>query len=98
MSNKSVNKQPAILSRDHDLDLSIIIVNWNTRDILHECLSSTFEGLGDVNTEVIVVDNASTDGSVEMVRSEFPDAQLIANTENVGFAATRRRAALRLSL
>ena len=53
------------------MDVSIIIVNWNTRELLRDCLTSVFEQAGDVDYEVIVVDNASTDGSVEMVRNEF---------------------------
>jgi GT2 family glycosyltransferase len=79
-------------------DLSIVIVNWNVRDLLRHCLASLVtdqrfnSSQGKLNTdhplltaEIIVVDNASTDGSVEMVRSEFPQVTLIANPENRGF-------------
>jgi GT2 family glycosyltransferase len=68
------------------LDLSIIIVNWNVKDYLRQCLESIAAAVGNLAYEVIVVDNASTDGSVEMLRREFPWVTLIANRENVGFA------------
>jgi hypothetical protein len=72
------------------MDISLIIVNWNGKDLLRECLRSVREerARADAPTgEVIVVDNASTDGSAAMVREEFPEAQLIVNSQNVGFAA-----------
>jgi hypothetical protein len=74
------------------VDLSIVIVNWNTRDLLRECLGSIFETVADTSFEVIVVDNGSSDGSAEMVRSEFPTVQVIANTRNLGFARANNQA------
>jgi GT2 family glycosyltransferase len=74
------------------LDLSIIIVNWNTRDLLTRCLQSVYNTTSSLDFEVIVVDNASTDGSQDMVRQEFPDVSLIANTENLGFAKANNQA------
>jgi N-acetylglucosaminyl-diphospho-decaprenol L-rhamnosyltransferase len=68
------------------MDLSIIVVNWNTRDLLGQCLSSLYANGPAVPFEVFVVDNASDDGSAAMVKEKFPQAQLIINTENVGFA------------
>ncbi len=68
------------------LDLSIIIVNYNTCDLLRDCLNSIYKSEGDFQFEVIVVDNASPDDSVQMVSKEFPQAKLIANQENGGFA------------
>ena len=65
--------------------LSIIIVNWNVRDLLRECLRSIEAGKGGLSLEIIVVDSASSDDSVAMVRSEFPSVRLIPCTENVGF-------------
>ena len=65
--------------------LSVAIVNWNTRDLLLQALESIFESAGPP-TEVIVVDNASADGSAEAVRTRFPQVLLIANTENIGYA------------
>jgi GT2 family glycosyltransferase len=67
-------------------DLSIVIVNWNTRDLLHACLASLPEAARSITCEIIVVDNASTDGSAGMVRTTFPHVRLIALAENVGFA------------
>jgi len=71
---------------DNALDLSIIIVNWNTRELLRECLSSIYEQMdGHLKYEVVVVDNNSKDNSQEMVKNTFPNVLLIANNENVGF-------------
>ncbi len=67
-------------------DLGIVVVNYNTRDLLRACLSSVYASTGDLATEVCVVDNASQDGSVELVVSEFPQVRLIANVDNVGYA------------
>lgn len=68
------------------MDVSIIIVNLNSRQMLQECLRSIYEHTAHVEFEVIVVDNASTDGSVEMVRTDFPQTRLIANTVNNRYA------------
>ena len=53
------------------MDLSIIIINWNTRDLLTQCLESIYKTANGLDFEAIVVDNASTDGSVEMVRQDY---------------------------
>ncbi|MCD6291347.1 MAG: glycosyltransferase family 2 protein [Anaerolineae bacterium] len=76
-------------------DLSIIILNWNARDYLRACLKSIEAHHDDLNIEIWVVDNASSDGSVEMVRDEFPGVHLIVNQENRGFAAGNNQALLR---
>lgn len=68
------------------MDLSIIIVNYNTCDLLRNCLNSIFASRGDFSYQVIVVDNASTDGSTAMVELEFPRIKLIASQVNGGFA------------
>jgi hypothetical protein len=68
------------------LDLGIVIVNWNTRDLLRECLKSLEAGDASVQRRIIVVDNASDDGSVAMVRAEFPSIEVIANPTNGGFS------------
>jgi GT2 family glycosyltransferase len=73
------------------LDVSIIIVNWNTRDILYGCLQSVYEETKKINFEVIVIDNASSDGSAEMVKQEFTQAILILNPDNRGFAAANNQ-------
>ena len=73
------------------VDLSIIIVNWNTRELLRECLNSVEHTIDDLEYEVIVADNGSSDGSVEMVSQAFPHAILLRNTENRGFAAANNQ-------
>lgn len=73
-------------------DVSIIIVNWNTRDLLAGCLDSIERTTDGLDLEIIVVDNASTDGSRAMVRQQFPHVHLIANQENVGFAKANNQA------
>ena len=69
------------------MDLSVIIVNYNVRDFLENALTSVQQALRAMDGEVIVVDNASDDGSVEMVRRKFPAVSVIAGERNVGFAA-----------
>ena len=64
--------------------LSLVIVSWNTCDKLSDCLSSIKKHLS--KSEVIVVDNGSTDGTQERVARDFPDVALIQSPENVGFA------------
>ena len=73
------------------MDVSVIIVNWNTQSLLRNCLTSVYECAGAIDYEIIVVDNASTDGSAEMVRNDFQDVILIENTENRGFAAANNQ-------
>jgi len=72
-------------------DVSIIIVSWNTREILSNCLRSVYENAGAVRFHVMVIDNASTDGSAEMVREAFGGVQLLVNTQNRGFAAANNQ-------
>lgn len=67
-------------------DLSIIIVNYNTCNLLRDCLESIYNSRGNIQFNVIVVDNASSDGSAAMVESQFPQTQLIASPKNGGFA------------
>ncbi|MGQ9853096.1 MAG: glycosyltransferase family 2 protein [Candidatus Oleimicrobiaceae bacterium] len=67
-------------------ELSIIIPNYNTCALLEACLRSIFANANGIRTEVIVVDNASTDDSVAVVASRFPEVQLLRNRANVGFA------------
>lgn len=103
------------------VDLSVIIVSWNVRDLLQRCLTSILDGAaslttsapdvmeesqppelesvrarprdanGTLQTEVIVVDNASTDGSVEMVHDRFPAVRLVANSHNWGFTVANNQ-------
>ncbi len=68
------------------IDLSICLVNWNTKDLLQQCIESIFKHHGQLNIEVFVIDNASSDGSARMVKNQFPDVHLIENGTNQGFA------------
>ena len=67
------------------IDLSIIIVSWNVADLLATCLESIFPALGHLRAEVIVVDSASTDHTVALVRQRFPQVTLLVQSENVGY-------------
>jgi GT2 family glycosyltransferase len=69
------------------MNLSIVILNWKVKDLLRQCLLSIYRHTEGIEFEVIVVDNDSGDGSVEMVRKEFPQAKVIDNGANLGFAA-----------
>lgn len=69
------------------LDVSIIIANYNTKDLTCDCLQSVFERTDCIAFEVIVSDNGSSDGSQEMIRAEFPQVVLIENGANIGFGA-----------
>ncbi|MDR1199768.1 MAG: glycosyltransferase family 2 protein [Prevotellaceae bacterium] len=67
------------------MDVSIIIVSYNTGKLLKQCLKSIFEKTKDITFEVIVVDNFSTDGSRQMLKDEFPNIMLVESPENLGF-------------
>lgn len=73
------------------MDISIIIVNWNVCDILHNCLQSIYNQTSGIHFEVIVIDNASSDSSVVMIKSKFPKVILIENSKNKGFAAANNQ-------
>ena len=68
-------------------DLGIVILNWNTRGLLRDCLRSVYASRGAVTFQVCVVDNASSDDSAAMLKAEFPQALLIQNPVNGGYAA-----------
>jgi N-acetylglucosaminyl-diphospho-decaprenol L-rhamnosyltransferase len=82
------------------MDLVIITVSYNTRDLLANCLESALAGLAGsgLSAKVWVVDNASVDGSADMVRQRFPEVGLLAHTENLGFAAGNNLALRTLGL
>lgn len=67
------------------LDVAIVILNWNTRDLLKRCLETVAAAQGKLAYKVVVVDNASSDGSAEMVRHDFPDVHLIESPVNGGY-------------
>lgn len=72
--------------------LSVVIVNYNVKYFLEQCLHSVFAAAEGIDTEVWVVDNNSIDGSVQMVRDKFPEVNLIANSDNPGFATANNQA------
>jgi GT2 family glycosyltransferase len=72
--------------------ISVVIISFNTSTLLFNCLKALFEACPAVALEVIVVDNASCDGSAEMVRASFPQVQLVVNQENAGFGAANNQA------
>jgi len=74
------------------MDISIVIVNYNTRDLLRNCLNSIFETVLDISYEIIVVDNASSDSSMDMLEREFPDVMTVRNEKNRGFGAANNQA------
>lgn len=74
------------------MDASVIIVSYKVRDILKKNLESLYRTTSNINFEVFVVDNNSGDGSVEMVKKDFPRANVIANDQNLGFAAANNQA------
>lgn len=74
------------------MDLSVVIVSFNTRELLKDCLSSIFKKTKGISFEVWVVDNASTDGSSQIVENEFSQVKMIKNQKNLGFAAANNQA------
>lgn len=68
------------------MDLSIIIVNYNVREYLLRCLESIFKTINGITFEVIVIDNASSDGSIETVKEKYDRVKIVANPDNIGFA------------
>jgi GT2 family glycosyltransferase len=84
--------EPAACGAGDSPRLSIIIVVWNIRDVLRDCLRSLFRERLDVANEVIVFDNGSVDGTPDMVAAEFPAVHLVRNPENLGFAGGNNRA------
>ena len=73
-------------------DVSVVVTNWNGRELLQACLQSIYDKTTGIRTEIIVVDDASTDGSAEMVRSKFPDVKLALHETNLGFVRANNHA------
>ena len=66
--------------------VSILVISWNTRSLLDECIHSVYSTAEGIPVEIIVIDNGSVDGSLDMVATKYPDVVLVQNHENVGFA------------
>ncbi len=79
------------------MELSIVIVNYNVKYFLEQCLISVYKAGRGIDMEVFVVDNASADGSCQMVKQRFPDVKLIENTENLGFSVANNQAIRKIS-
>jgi len=78
------------------IDITVVIVNWNTRALLMECLAAVYGTLQDLRCEIFVVDNASTDGSAAAVAEQYPEVHLVINPRNVGYAAACNQALRRM--
>ncbi len=83
-------------SGDEAFDITVVIVNWNTKALLMECLSRVFGTLSGFAWEVFVVDNASEDGSAAAIRERWPGVRLLVNTKNLGYAAACNQALARM--
>jgi GT2 family glycosyltransferase len=75
----------------NEFDLSIVIVNWNTKHLLKDCLDSVRKYTNHMQYEITVIDNASIDGSVEMLKSDYPFVKLKVNEENEGFSKANNK-------
>ena len=73
------------------MDLTISIVSWNIKDLLKQCLKSVFENTKGISYEVFVSDNGSTDGTIEMIKQDFPQVKLIENGANIGFTKANNK-------
>jgi GT2 family glycosyltransferase len=74
------------------LNLSVIIVNYNVKHFLEQCLISVEKALEKIDSEIIVVDNNSVDGSINLIKDKFSHVNLIANQKNTGFAVANNQA------
>ncbi len=74
------------------MELSVIIVNYNVKHFLEQCLHSVYKAAQGIETEIFVVDNNSVDGSAQLIREKFPDLYFIENKENVGFSRANNQA------
>lgn len=79
------------------MDISVVVVNWNTRELLLGCLASVFETMRGMEFEVWLVDNGSHDGSLNAVKQDYPIVRIIENQENLGFAAANNQAFRQMS-
>ena len=84
--------QPSGLVDAPTVDLSVVMVSYNTRDLMQQALRTVIEASAGLQVEITVVDNASHDGSADMVEAEFPQVRLIRNSANVGFATANNAA------
>jgi GT2 family glycosyltransferase len=81
-----------VLDDKYKYELSIVVVSWNVKQLLHNCIESIYEKTKGMSFEIIVFDNASVDGSVEMITSNFPDVKIITSSNNIGFGLANNKA------
>ena len=81
------------MEQSKTIDLSVIIVSYNVEHFLYLCLESVYAATKNIQAEVIVIDNASTDKSVDMVQKQFPSTRVISNVDNLGFGKANNQAA-----
>ena len=82
------------MEQSKSIDLSVIIVSYNVEHFLHLCLESVYAAINNIIcAEVIVIDNASSDNSVEMMNKQFPSTRVISNVDNLGFGKANNKAA-----
>jgi len=81
------SKQQPFVQQQEPLDIAVVILSYNTAELLRNCLRSLLASMGNFRMQVCVVDNASSDGSSTLVRTEFPTVHLIANPNNIGYSA-----------
>ena len=90
---RSIVKESHLMEQSKSIDLSVIIVSYNVEHFLHLCLESVYAAINNINAEIIVIDNASADNSVEMMRKKFPSTRVISNVDNLGFGKANNKAA-----
>lgn len=81
-------------TKNNPIDISVVIVNWNTRRLLRNCIVSIYENVKGLKYEIIVIDNGSSDNSADMVKKTFAGVKLIVNNENRGFASANNQGIL----
>ncbi len=91
VASPSAARVPEIRSGEPPPAISVIVVNWNTREILRRCLTSVARHLAPVEHEVVVVDNGSADGSAAMIEADFPYVRLVRNVDNRGFGTANNQ-------
>ena len=85
MNDRTSKDQPA------KMDISVIIINWNTKELIQSCLDSVYRTIGNIAFEIIVVDNASSDGSLAILEEKYPQVVKISNQENKGFGVANNQ-------
>lgn len=85
--------KPVVQKNNFPIELSTVIVSWNVKDYLRNCIASLEKACKQIGSEIIVVDNNSKDGSITMLKNEFPQVKLIANRKNLGLSRANNQGA-----